>query len=59
MLQGSCLVTFSASMCDPHPHGEELIEAALARDLGRSPLEVVERAFDSITREAPLFSTEG
>jgi len=29
------------------PHGQELLEAALARGLGRSPEEVVERALEA------------
>ncbi len=28
------------------PHGEELLEAALARGIGRSPEEVIERALE-------------
>jgi hypothetical protein len=35
------------------PHGEELVEAALARGLGRSPEEVVERALESIAGQQP------
>ena len=30
------------------PHGEELLQAALARGLGRSPEEIVERALETI-----------
>jgi hypothetical protein len=37
---------------------DKLIEAALARGLGRSPAEGVERAFDSIAREVPMLSAE-
>src|SRR5689334_476229 len=40
------------------PHGEELVEAALARGLGRSPEEVVERALETIAREDPVLSEE-
>ena len=38
------------------PHGEELVEAALARGLGRSPEEVVERALETIAHEEPVLS---
>jgi len=31
------------------PHGQELLEAALARGVGRSPEEVVERALEAAT----------
>jgi hypothetical protein len=31
------------------PHGQELVEAALARGVGRSPEEVIERALRAIT----------
>ena len=40
------------------PHGEELVEAALARGLGRSPEEVIERALETIAREEPVLSEE-
>ena len=40
------------------PHGEELLEAALARGVGRSPEEVVERALETIAREEPVLSDE-
>jgi hypothetical protein len=40
------------------PHGEELLEAALARGLGRSPEEVVERALENIAREEPVLTEE-
>lgn len=35
------------------PHGEELLEAALARGVGRSPEEVVERALETIAGKQP------
>lgn len=38
-------------------HGEELLEAALARGLGRSPEEVIERALETIAQE-PVLSEE-
>jgi hypothetical protein len=31
------------------PHGQELLEAALARGVGRSPEEIVERALEATT----------
>ena len=31
------------------PHGQELLEAALARGVGRSPEEVIERALETAT----------
>lgn len=34
------------------PHAEEIVEAALARGLGRSPEEVVERALETIAEQA-------
>lgn len=40
------------------PHGEELVEAALARGVGRSPEEVVERALETIAGEDPVLSEE-
>src|ERR1043166_5085564 len=39
-------------------HGEELLEAALARGLGRSPEEVVERALETIAREDAVLTAE-
>ena len=35
------------------PHGEELLAAALARGLGRSPEEIVERALETIAEQEP------
>ncbi len=40
------------------PHGEEIVEAALARGVGRSPEEVVERALETIAPEAAVLSEE-
>ncbi|MBV9503921.1 MAG: hypothetical protein JO323_02840 [Acidobacteriia bacterium] len=40
------------------PHGAELVEAALARGLGRSPEEVVERALETIAGEGPVLDEE-
>jgi hypothetical protein len=40
------------------PHGAEIVQAALARGLGRSPEEVVERALETIAREDPVLSEE-
>jgi hypothetical protein len=40
------------------PHAEELVEAALARGLGHSPEEVVERALEKITHEELILSEE-
>jgi hypothetical protein len=37
-------------------HGQELLEAALARGAGRSPEEVVERALETAARNAGLLS---
>jgi hypothetical protein len=34
------------------PHGEELLAAALARGLGRSPEEVIERALETVAEQA-------
>jgi hypothetical protein len=34
------------------PHGEELLQAALARGLGRSPAEVIERALETVVEQA-------
>lgn len=38
------------------PHGEELVQAALARGIGRSPEEVVERALETIGRQEPVLT---
>jgi len=40
------------------PHGQELLEAALARGVGRSPEEVVERALEVATGAAATLSEE-
>ena len=40
------------------PHGQELLEAALARGVGRSPEEVVERALEATTGAANTPSEE-
>jgi hypothetical protein len=40
------------------PHGQELLETALARGVGRSPEEVLERALESMAREEPVVSAE-
>jgi hypothetical protein len=40
------------------PHGEELVEAALARGLGNSPEEVIERALETVTGNEPALSEE-
>ena len=40
------------------PHGEELVEAALARGLGSSPEEVVERALKTVVGNEPALSEE-
>jgi len=40
------------------PHGQELLEAALARGIGRSPEEVVERALEATTGTANTPSEE-
>ena len=37
-------------------HGTEIVEAALARGVGRSPEEVVERALETIARAEPALS---
>jgi hypothetical protein len=34
------------------PHGQELLQAALARGVGRSPEEVIERALEAATGSA-------
>jgi hypothetical protein len=41
------------------PHGQELLEAALARGVGRSPEEVVERALEAASGMASTLSNEG
>jgi hypothetical protein len=40
------------------PHGQELLEAALARGLGRSPEEVVERALEAASSIENALSSE-
>ena len=40
------------------PHGQELLEAALARGVGRSPEEVIERALEAATGSAATLSEE-
>lgn len=40
------------------PHGQQLLEAALARGVGRSPEEVVERALEVATGAAATLSEE-
>jgi hypothetical protein len=40
------------------PHGQELLEAALARGVGRSPEEVIERALEAATGSATTLSEE-
>lgn len=40
------------------PHGEALVQAALARGLAASPEEVVERALETIASENPVLSDE-
>jgi len=40
------------------PHGQELLEAALARGVGRSPEEVVERALEAATAVVTTTSDE-
>jgi len=40
------------------PRGQELLEAALARGVGRSPEEVVERALEAATGAAAALSDE-
>ena len=39
-------------------HGKELLEAALARGLGRSPEEVVERALEAVSGMPSTLSSE-
>ena len=38
------------------PHGQQLLEAALSRGVGRSPEEVVERALEAATGAAATLS---
>ena len=40
------------------PHGEQLVERALARGLGRSPEEIVERALETVVPNEPALSDE-
>lgn len=40
------------------PHGQQLLQAALARGVGRSPEEVVELALEAATRVASTLSDE-
>ncbi len=40
------------------PHGEALLAAALARGLGRSPEEVVERALETVAHQELALSEE-
>jgi hypothetical protein len=40
------------------PHGQQLLEAALARGVGRSPEEVVERALEAASGVAGTLSDE-
>jgi hypothetical protein len=40
------------------PHGKELLEAALARGMGRSPEEVVERALEAANTMVSTLSSE-
>jgi ribose 1,5-bisphosphokinase PhnN len=40
------------------PHGQELLEAALARGVGRSPEEVVERALEAASGVTTALSDE-
>jgi len=40
------------------PHGQELLEAALARGVGGSPDEVVERALEAVSGLASALSKE-
>lgn len=35
------------------PHGAEIVEAAMARGLGRSPEEVVQRALENLAESEP------
>ncbi len=49
---------FTSMQVNLTPHGKELLEAALARGLGRSPEEVVERALETIAREELALSED-
>ena len=40
------------------PHGQQLLEAALARGVGRSPEEVVERALEAATGSGNALSAD-
>jgi hypothetical protein len=40
------------------PHGQELVQAALAQGVGRSPEEVIERALEAATGSATTLSKE-
>lgn len=40
------------------PHAQELLEAALARGVGRSPEEVIERALEAVAGSATTLSGE-
>jgi hypothetical protein len=40
------------------PHGQQLLEAALARGVGRSPEEVIERALETATGTGATLSEE-
>ncbi len=40
------------------PHGQKLLEAALARGVGRSPEEVIERALEAATSAETALSEE-
>lgn len=40
------------------PHGQELLQAALARGVGRSPEEVIERALEAAAGSAAALSEE-
>lgn len=51
----SILVSMTVSLS---PHGQELLEAALARGVGRSPEEVVERALEAATGGATVPEAE-
>jgi hypothetical protein len=57
MLRGSQRILVSMTV-NLTPHGQELLEAALARGVGRSPEEVVERALEATTGAANTPSEE-
>jgi len=40
------------------PHGQQLLESALARGAGRSPEEVIERALEAATGDVTTLSEE-